>query len=117
VVIASTITLLNNSYRKLKLSRTSHLKSWLFNNQNELWQHEKKDEPARALVRCAAELSSILQAIIYDRDMFRRYIAPDNKSAKQTWYELFSGKRISNKLAEIERTFGVPGGTGGAWWT
>jgi len=67
------------------------------------------DAPARAVVRSAAELSSMIVVLVGNREAFQVYARDDaSLDDKQKWYELFSDRKMAAQLAHIETRLGLP---------
>jgi hypothetical protein len=66
------------------------------------------DTPARALVRSTADLSYMLAVIAADRETFQAYVLDKESSPKELWYKLFSNRKISKRMAQIDAKFGLP---------
>lgn len=66
------------------------------------------DTPARALLRATADLSYALAALSADRETFQTFILDTTSPPKEHWYKLFSNRKLTQRIARVDQTFGLP---------
>ena len=64
--------------------------------------------PARVLLRTVKELLNIGIGLVSDPETMKKYLALNPINDIQDWYRYFSRPKISAKLAELTREFGLP---------
>ncbi len=64
--------------------------------------------PARVLLRTVKELLNIGVVLVSDPVMMKKYLALPAINDRKDWYGYFSRPRITGKLSELNRGFGVP---------
>jgi len=68
--------------------------------------------PARAVLRSAADLCFMLALLAHDREARQTYVLDKSLTEKERWYKLFSSRKLTARLREIDRALGFP-----AEWT
>lgn len=66
------------------------------------------DTPARALLRATADLSYALAALSADRETFQSFVLDTTSPPKEHWYKLFSNRKLAQRIARVDQTFGLP---------
>ncbi|WP_147426700.1 hypothetical protein [Trinickia fusca] len=66
------------------------------------------DTPSRALLRATSDLSYMVVALSVDRETFRSFFLDDISSPKEHWYKLFSNKKLAQRVARSDQSFGLP---------
>lgn len=66
------------------------------------------DTPARALLRATADLSYALAALSADRETFQSFVLDTKSPPKEHWYKLFSNRKLTQRIARVDQTFGLP---------
>lgn len=65
------------------------------------------DTPARALLRTTADLSYMLVILSTNREKFQSYVLDNTSSPKEHWYKLFSNRKLTQSLTQINQTLGL----------